>query len=162
MPKTEIVHEPSARYWITPVKDYPVETAEECIQTLVSREHIYAFGDRIKARDHVKPGDWICFYATRRGVIGYARVASLPRREEHPAIIHPGHYPWIIDVDGENLFTGDPVIIDQEMRGLMEAYKDKGQSDNWGWLVLTTREISERDFLLLTRQQTPTRSTRDA
>ncbi|MGB9300426.1 MAG: hypothetical protein WCD51_07525 [Anaerolineae bacterium] len=148
-----IVNTESARYWITPVKDYPVESAEECIRNLVGREHIYAFGEGITAREQVQPGDWICFYATRRGVVAYARVASLPRREEHPAIIHPGHYPWVFDVDSENLFLGNPTIIDEHLRARMDAYADKGQHDNWGWLVLTTREISEHDFRLLTRQE---------
>jgi hypothetical protein len=143
----------SARYWTTPVKDYPEESAEDCIRTLVGREHIYAFRDRVSARKRIAPGDWICFYATGRGVIGYARVRSRPRREEHPAIIHPGHYPWVFDVDSEELFLDDPTVIDAALRDRMDAYADKPQHDNWGWLFLQAREISEHDFRLLTRQE---------
>lgn len=143
----------SARYWITPVKDTPVESAVECIGNLVGREHIYAFGETIPARKRIKPGDWICFYATRKGVVGYARVASLPRWEEHPAIIHPGYYPWVIDLDRQVLFLDNPTVIDEDLRERMDEFADKPQNHNWGWLVLTIRDISKHDFRLLIRQE---------
>lgn len=154
MRNVETVRGEEPAYWITPVRGYPEHSAEECIRILVGREHIYAFGDGIRARKQVKPGDWICFYASKRGVVGYARVASMPRWEENPAIIHPGYYPWVFDVDSEDLFLRDPTIIDGDLRERMDAYRDKEQHDNWGWLVLTTREITEHDFRLLTRQWT--------
>jgi hypothetical protein len=60
LPETRTKDETS--YWLTPVKSDETCTAEECIQSLVGREHIYAFGDRTPGRKHLKPGDWICFY----------------------------------------------------------------------------------------------------
>jgi hypothetical protein len=65
-----------AAWWLTPVKGDEQGSAEEVIQTLVGREHVYAFGERTLGRKHLKPGDGIAFYATGKGVVAHARVAS--------------------------------------------------------------------------------------
>ncbi|MBI4302700.1 MAG: EVE domain-containing protein, partial [Chloroflexi bacterium] len=69
LPPPEISEEGDAAYWLTPVKADKAETAEEVIQTLVGRERVYAFGERTPGRKHLKAGDWICFYATGKGVV---------------------------------------------------------------------------------------------
>jgi hypothetical protein len=80
-------------HWLTPVKDHENETAEECVEKLVGKHGIYAFGERTPGRTHIKPGDWICFYAAGSGVVAHANVASAPektrdQRLEHPDEIH--------------------------------------------------------------------------
>lgn len=47
-------------FWITPVKDHENETAQECVERLVGRFKLYAFGKKTPGRKQVKPGDWIC------------------------------------------------------------------------------------------------------
>jgi hypothetical protein len=42
----EEITEAERQYWLTPVKSDEEQTADECIQSLVGEEKIYAFGER--------------------------------------------------------------------------------------------------------------------
>jgi hypothetical protein len=63
-------------YWLTSVKSDEKATAEDTVKLLVGREHVYAFGDGTPGRKLIKPGDWICFYATGKGIIAHAKITS--------------------------------------------------------------------------------------
>lgn len=140
-------------YWITPVKSDEEETAEECIQTLVGQELIYAFGQRTPGRKHIKPGDWICFYATAKGVVAHARVTSIPERRKHSKVRQPEKYPWIFDLKESQLYLDDPVILDTELRSKLDAFKGRDLNKRWAWYVQATRNVTSHDFNLLTRQK---------
>lgn len=143
---------PDAAYWLSPVKSHPDETAEECIEKLVGREHIYAFGERTRGRKRIKPGDLICFYATQNGVVAHARVASLPERQPHPKVVQSDKYPWVFRIDSEKLYLTDPVVIDAPLRQHLDAFVDRDPDQPWAWFVQWTKEITKHDFDILTRQ----------
>ena len=138
-------------YWLTPVRSDKKQTAEECIKTLVGEEKIYAYGGRTPGRKFLKPGDWICFYATGKGAIGHAKVLSRPEKKSHPKVLDPEKYPWTFRVGEVKLYLDDPKMIDAEMRKKLSAFKDKTLQKNWGWFLYSTRKISEKDFKLITR-----------
>jgi hypothetical protein len=145
--------EDEANYWITPVKSMPEESAQECIQKLVGTEKIYAFGERTPGRKHIKPGDWLCFYASGGvGVSAHAQVASYPEDGPHPAVRQPERYPWVFDLRSPKLYLDNPTVIDAELRAKLDAFKDKDPSANWAWFVQATRRISRHDFMVLTHQ----------
>lgn len=146
-------HEGDTAYWITPVKSIPEESAQECIQKLVGKETIYAFGERTPGRKHIKPGDWICFYATGGlGVIAHAQVASYPQDNPHPAVRRSERYPWVFDLKNPELYLDSPTVIDSELRATLDAFEHKDPTDQWAWFVQATRTISKHDFLVLTKQ----------
>jgi hypothetical protein len=137
-------------YWLTPVKSDEGRSAEECIQELVGSEHIYAFGHRTPGRKLIKPGDRICFYATTKGVIAHARVASLPENKPHPKVSDPEHFPWVFNVDSSVLYLNKPVVVNAELRSQLDAFKGKDLYQSWAWFVQSTHKLSEHDFQLLT------------
>jgi len=139
-------------YWLTPVRSDEEGTAEDTIRTLVQTEHIYAFGEKTPGRRHIKPGDWICFYATTKGVVAHARIVSAPRKELHPSVRHADRYPWIFELREESLYLDNPIIIDAALRATLDAFKDKDSNKNWAWYVIGTNKISEHDFNILTQQ----------
>jgi len=143
---------PEVAYWLTPVKSHPDETAEECIEKLVGRERIYAFGERTPGRRRIKPGDRICFYATQNGIIAHATVESLPERQPHPKVVQSDKYPWVFRLDNEKLFLTDPVVIDAALRPHLDAFADRDPDQSWAWFVQSTKEITRHDFDILTRQ----------
>jgi hypothetical protein len=98
-------------YWLTPIRSDETGTAEEGVQELVGQEGIYAFGKRTPGRKHLKPGDWICFYASGTGVIAHARVASEPKWEPSDKVNNPELYPWTFRVDSAKLYLDDPVVM---------------------------------------------------
>jgi hypothetical protein len=125
----------------------------ECIQTLVGQKLIYAFGQRTPGRKHIKPGDWICFYATAKGVVAHARVTSIPERRKHSKVRQPEKYPWIFDLKDPQLYMDDPVILDTELRSKLDAFKGRDLDKRWAWYVQATRNVTSHDFNLLTRQK---------
>lgn len=139
-------------YWLSPVRSEPGRTAEQVIQTLVKQEKIYAFGERTPGRKHLKPGDWLCFHASGKGVIAHAKVMSRPEKKPHPKVQHPDKYPWIFRVGEVKLYLNDPVIIDAEVRANLEVFQRRDLNKPWGWFVQATRRISASDFDILTRR----------
>lgn len=137
--------------WLTPVKADEEQTAEECIQALVDEEKIYAFGERTPGRKHLRPGDWICFYATGKGVVAHAQAASYPEHRPHPRVRDPERYPWVFRVKDVSLYLDEPVVIDASLRVQLEAFRDRDPNKAWAWFVQATRRISKDDFQLLTR-----------
>jgi len=140
-------------YWLTPVRSDEEQTAEECIQTLVEQERIYAFGERTPGRKYIKPGDWICFYATAKGVVAHAKVASKPDLLQHPKVRHSDKYPWVFRLEDIHLYLNEPVVIDATMRNQLDGFQGRDPNKRWAWYVQATRKISAHDFGILTRGQ---------
>lgn len=138
-------------YWLTPVKGDKSQTAEEVIESLVGENGIYAFSETTPGRQRLKPGDWICFYATGKGVIAHARVTSKPEKKPHRAVRNAKKYDWTFRVDKTRLYLEMPVMIDAPMRGKLQAFHGRDPDKSWAWFVQCTRDISERDFKTLTR-----------
>lgn len=147
----EPAQEDEAVHWLSPVKSHEEETAEECIQKLVGSEHIYAFGERTPGRKHLKPGDWICFYETGKGVTAHAQVKSAPKRAPHPKVRDADRYPWVFQLAETKLYCDNPVIIDRPLRDRLDAFEGRDPNRSWAWFVQATRRISRHDFQLLTR-----------
>lgn len=137
--------------WLTPVKDHEHETATECIQKLVGKYSIYAFGERTPGRTHIRPGDRICFYATGIGVIAHADVASQPEKTRDQRLEHPDDYPYVFKVQNQRLYIDNPVILNPSLRQELDAFKGRDPDRPWAWFVQATRKVSAKDFQLLTR-----------
>jgi hypothetical protein len=114
---------------------------------------IYAFGERTPGRNQVKPGDWICFYATGKGVVAHAQLTSVPEKMSHPSVRHSEQYPWIFHVDKPQLYLDAPIVIDVALRRRLEALQHRDADKSWAWFVQATHRISVHDFKTLTRQR---------
>jgi hypothetical protein len=149
------IHKPQAtrgtEYWITPVKDDKQDTAEEVVRKLVGESGIYAFGENTPGRKRLKKGDWICFHASARGIVGHAQVMSSPEKGSHSSVRHPDKYQWLFQVSNAKLYPDKPVVIDAGVRGRLDAFEGKDPNGPWAWFVQATRMLSKHDFEILTR-----------
>ncbi len=153
----EVTNEPSSepegidvKYYLTPVAPDETCTAEECIKKLLGAG-IYAVSENSLGRK-VKPGDWICFYATATGVVAHARVKSPPVQKYHPLIMHPEKYSYVFELDSVSIYTENPVVLSAELRAKLDAFQGRDPSKRWGWFVQGTGRVTKHDFMLLTRQ----------
>ena len=137
-------------HWLTPVRSEKEESAEECIERLVGKEGIYAFGERTPGRKHLKPGDRLAFYAVGNGVVASAKVSTAPTHKLHSKVRDSERYPWVFRVEEVQLHLDRPVIIDAELRARLDAFAGRDLDKGWAWFVQATRKISQRDFELLT------------
>ena len=140
-------------YILTPTKSDEHSSAEDIIRTLVGEQCSYAFGDRTPYRKDLKPGDWICFYATTVGVIAHARVASTPQKRHHPGVHSLEDYPWVFSLSDVHIYVDEPIVIDAQLRSRLDAFKGRSLEKHWAWFVQATRRITERDFAILTGER---------
>jgi hypothetical protein len=145
----ELQAEVEASYWLTPVKSDETGTAEEFIQRLVGQAHIYAFGDRTPGRRHLKPGDWICFYASGKGVVAHAQISSAPQKKPDSRVHHHEKYPWTFGLKNSSIYIGQPIVIDAATRAQLDYFKGRDQNKPWAWFVQATRRITKHDFEIL-------------
>ncbi len=138
------------KYYLTPVASDDSQTAEECIKKLLGAG-IYAVGEKSLGRK-VKPGDWICFYATATGVVAHARVKSSPVQKPHPLVKHPEKFSYVFEVDSVSIYTENPVVLSAELRAKLDAFQGRDPSKRWAWFVQGTGRVTKHDFMLLTRQ----------
>ena len=138
-------------YWLTPVKGDEQDSAEQVVERLVGQEHIYAFGENTPGRKSLKPGDWICFHASGKGVVAHARVASSPQKGGHQKVHHPEKYQWVFKLSDVGLYLDKPVVIDAGMRSQLLAFQGKDANGPWAWFVQATHKMSQHDFALLTK-----------
>ena len=128
-----------------------MQTAEDVIDTLVGREGIYAFSERTPGRKRFKPGDWIAFYATGKGIVAHAQVTSAPENNPHPSVRHAEQYPWVFRVGSPRLYLEEPVVIDAPLRRQLEAFHNRDEEKSWAWFVQATHRVTAHDFPVLTR-----------
>lgn len=147
------VAEPGTACWMTPVRAEGAASADDIIARLVGREKIYAFGERTPGRKHLKPGDRICFYATGKGVVADARVATKPELKPHPAVQQADQFPWTFRLQKPRLYLDQPVVIDAALRAQLDAFQGRDPERSWAWFVQATSRVSDHDFEVLTRKE---------
>jgi len=138
-------------YFLAPAKGDETRTAEDIVRYLVGEKKLWAFGERTPYREVLKPGDKICFYASGKGVVAHAEIATKPEKVKKPEIKELRGYPWIFKLKNVRLYLDDPVILDANLRSKLDVFKERDQSA-WGWFVHRTQKITEHDFKLLTKQ----------
>jgi hypothetical protein len=142
----------ASSFWLSPVASDEEEDHVEVVEKLLG-EGIYAFGENTQGRKVIKPGDWICFYASRLGVVAHAKVKSRPHNAPHNLVRHKEKYPWTFQVEETAIYTESPVMIDETTRARLDAFKGRDPAKAWAWFVQGTGRISEHDFQILTRQE---------
>jgi hypothetical protein len=133
-------------YWITPVGTDEVRPGEEVVSSQVGDKKFYGLGRRTPGRRSLKPGDWVCFYVSKRGVVAHARVVSRP--EMRPDL--SPFFPMVFYVDSVRLYLSEPVGVDEMLRLRLEAFNKTNPRRAWGWFVTSTHRITRHDFGLLT------------
>jgi len=141
--------------WLTPVSDKGNMTSREVIYHLVAEEQVYGYGQRTPGRSDLAPGDRIAFYASGKGVVAHAEVATAPERKDDPSEHLPTpdaeEFPYIFQLRDPVLYLEDPVVIDENLRAQLDAFEGRDLDKAWSWFVQSSREVSAHDFEALTR-----------
>lgn len=140
------VEDEERSYYLLPVKNEEEKTAEQILENLLGQE-IWGLGKGTPYRKEFEPGDKLCFYAVRTGIMATATVKSKAREETHPAITKD-EYPFVIDV-GDVEWLDKPIELTEEIRGQLSAFEDKDPSGSWGWFVQGTSKLTKKDFRIL-------------
>jgi hypothetical protein len=139
-------------YWITSVKDDENADSRTLMEDLVGKRKMFALGHRTPGRTKWKSGDWVCFYAAGKGVVGYAMMTCSPFQLPQPLMRARNQYTWAVKLDNINLHFDKPVVPSPDLRAKLDLFKGKSVFGNWAWFVQATREVSKHDFDILTGQ----------
>ena len=133
-------------YWLIPFRD------PGALQRLIVEEKIWAFGENTPGRKRIQPGDWVCFYSSKKGVVAHGQVASNPTYQKHPKVRDPEKYPWVFNLVNIVVYPESPVRLDENLRRDLDALKNRDTKSRWGWFVQSNRRVSETDFNKLIRR----------
>jgi hypothetical protein len=140
----------STMYVLTLLKAEGGSEVDEIIRALLDSGW-YVLSDVTRGRAKLKPGDQICFYQSRKGVVAKATVASAPELGPVPGVKHYYKYRWRFRIAEPRYFFDNPVPITRDLRRRLHAFQGKDpESKNWAWFVVATSIVSKHDFELLT------------
>ena len=134
------------RYLLTPVRNRPGKPATDTIRDYLNKGY-YVFAADTPFRAALRPGDKICFYASKVGVVASADITS--QAELRPRAEIPEEYPWVFSLANPHDFLDRPVVLTADLCAKLDACKKKG-SANWNWIVSFTKNLTAHDFRMLT------------
>lgn len=113
-------------------------------------EGMWGLGKRTGYRKDLQPGDRICFYAVRIGIVAEALVASRSYRLGENGI-NPAPYPVPFAIDLRDVkWLAEPIELTAEVRSRLSAFQGRDLEKGWAWFVQGTSKLTSDDFNLLT------------
>ncbi|MCH7699760.1 MAG: type I restriction enzyme HsdR N-terminal domain-containing protein [Chloroflexi bacterium] len=139
-------------YWLLPAGSGDDGAKPEEVLRRWLGANMWGMGRSTPNRTRMQPGDGLCFYANRVGVVAHARLTArsdeLVTAEEWPEPNQMGTEVFKVPLEGIT-WLPRPTVIDEKLRGRLDAFSDKRPSQAWSWLVQKTNKLSEHDFHIL-------------
>ena len=106
-------------------------------------------------RERLRASDRVCFYVTGRAIVATATVTAAA-----DVVIPDKDFPngprsepvYRLPLDNIE-WLASPIALDAAVRASLNAFKDRSVGRFWGWFTITTRELTARDFSIMTGQQ---------
>ena len=133
----------TASYWIISVAE------ADSINRLIKNENVWAFGQNTGGRRSLKPGDYVCFYLSKKGIVAHARARTSPTYYLHDKVKTPEKYPWVFELSNIEVYLSSPTAINKEKRQQLDGFRGKNPSAPWGWFVQGAHTVTQNDFYKL-------------
>ena len=139
----------------------PAADSEDGMPVLENLHHwldrgMWGLGQRTGYRKSFRPGDRLCFYAVRIGIVVECTVVSpafdLNRKESPKPHLD---VPYGIRLKDVRWFEDTPVVLTREVRNELSAFQGRDLNKGWAWFVQGTSKLTAEDFELLTGQRKP-------
>jgi len=146
-----------------PVSYYllPAADSEDGMPVLDNLHHwldrgMWGLGQRTGYRRAFRPGDRLCFYAARIGVVVECTAISAafpldPNQSPKPKLM----VPYGIRLKDVRWFEDAPVALTLEVRAKLSAFQGRDLTKGWAWFVQGTSKLTRGDFELLTGRRDP-------
>lgn len=143
-----------SRFWLTPVAERGDLSPQDVISRTVRNGAFGFSADAIKQM-RPRPGDQVAFYGSQVGIVAEATVSKRPRKTDSPSealqIPDAEDYPYLIQLEDPQVYDR-PVEMSESVRQRLDAFEGRSADEDWGWFVLTVRELTHEDFEVLTRE----------
>ena len=135
-------------FWIAVIGTDQAATPEQFVELVIARRRILGVGNGEAPRDAAQPGDRVCFYIPRTGVVGHARIDSTVT--DRSAGIRDAHrFSQVLHLDAPVLHMDHPSAIGDETLLRLRA---AGASSHGAVHALT--RISREEFTGLLSEET--------
>jgi hypothetical protein len=148
--------EKQINYYLLPAAD-----SEDGMPVLENLHHwldrgMWGLGQRTGYRKSFRPGDRLCFYAVRIGVVAECTVTSpafdLDRKKSPKPNLD---VPYGMRLKDVRWFEDTPLVLIPEVRAELSAFQGRDLDKGWAWFVQGTSKLTGEDFELLTGQRKP-------
>jgi hypothetical protein len=157
-PKTKYVGATTVgpeNYWLVPAGRRPNITGEQSLGHWLGAG-MWGFWESTPGRKSVHTGDHVAFYTSDkkvRAIVAYATVAApadlLIQSHEWPEPFPQDKPVYKLSLTGVEWLTTRHSLTDPALRATLDAFKGTNLAKSWGWFVVTTRRLSQADFLRL-------------
>jgi len=143
-------------YYLLPAAD-----SEDGMPVLENLHHwldrgMWGLGQRTGYRKSFRPGDRLCFYAVRIGVVVECTVTSLAFDLDRKKSPKPHlEVPYGIRLKDVRWFEDTPIALTPEVRAELSAFEGRDLNKGWAWFVQGTSKLTAEDFELLTGLRKP-------
>lgn len=143
-------------YYLLPAAD-----SEDGMPVLDNLHHwldrgMWGLGQRTGYRKVFRPGDQLCFYAARIGVVAECIASSeafeLDRQQSPKPKLDVPYGLWLENV---RWFEDAPIALTTGVRAELSAFQGRDLSKGWAWFVQGTSKLTPEDFELLTGRRKP-------
>ena len=150
------IAEKQVNYYLLPAAD-----SEDGMPVLENLHHwldrsMWGLGQRTGYRKSFRPGDRLCFYAVRIGVVAECTVTSpafdLDRKKSPKPHLD---VPYGIRLKDVRWFEDTPLALIPEVRAELSAFQGRDLDKGWAWFVQGTSKLTADDFELLTGKRKP-------
>jgi hypothetical protein len=118
---------------------------------------MWGLGQRTAYRKSFCPGDRLCFYAVRIGIVAECTVESGAFELDRNGSPKPHlDVPYGIRLKDVRWFEHAPIALTPAVRAQLSAFQGRDLSRSWAWFVQGTSKLTAEDFELLTGRSTPT------
>jgi hypothetical protein len=112
---------------------------------------MWGLGQRTGYRKAFRPGDRLCFYAARIGVVAECTAASAAFELDRKQSPKPKlDVPYGIRLKAPRWFEDAPIALKTDVRAELSAFQGRDLSKGWAWFVQGTSKLTPDDFALLT------------
>jgi hypothetical protein len=138
--------EPNQDFWAATVERGEAATFQKMIESAVGDRRVLGVAEKGASSGVARPGDWICFFAPGKGVVGQARVSAVAGGEAG-LVRRSDRFSRLYRLTNVEVFD-TPIIAEPETeRTLVEAHEQSGVS---GPMLVP---LSRHKFTVLTKQR---------
>jgi len=149
----------AVNHWLVPAGARPKITGEESLKYWLGKG-LWGFWESTPGRKSVLTGDRIAFYTSdkkRRAVVAHARVVGeadlLVEAHEWPEPVPQDKPVYKVPLTDVQWLPNPIKLTELAVRARLDAFQTADPARPWGWFVVTTRRVSEADFLRLIGQR---------
>jgi hypothetical protein len=97
-------------FWVATITGDEASTPEQLLASVIANRHVLAISHAGRLPSHQgAPGDWVCFFVPRKGIVGHARLASLV--EDSAKVVRDGRrFSCVYRLADLTLYERRPII----------------------------------------------------